>query len=37
MFKKKTKLLMALEKRMKDSRDIMTAEFRSNQAKIKIS
>ncbi|XP_048955294.1 uncharacterized protein LOC125753332 [Canis lupus dingo] len=31
------RLLMALEKRMKDSRDVMTAEFRSNQAKIKIS
>ena len=29
------KLLVALEKRIKDSRDFMTAEFRSNQAKIK--
>ena len=29
------KLLVALEKRITDSRDFMTAEFRSNQAKIK--
>ena len=29
------KLLVALEKRIKDSRDFMTAEFRSNQANIK--
>ena len=29
------KLLMALEKSIKDSRHFMTAEFRSNQAKIK--
>ena len=29
------KLLVALEKSIKDSRDFMTAEFRSNQAKIK--
>ena len=29
------KLLVALEKSIKDSRDLMTAEFRSNQAKIK--
>ena len=29
------KLLVALEKSMKDSRDFMTGEFRSNQAKIK--
>ena len=29
------KLLVALEKCRKDSRDFMTAEFRSNQAKIK--
>ena len=29
------KLLLALEKRIKDSRDFMTAEFRSNQAEIK--
>ena len=28
------KLLVALEKSIKDSRDFMTAEFRSNQAKI---
>ena len=28
------KLLVALEKTIKDSRDFMTAEFRSNQAKI---
>ena len=28
-------LLVALEKSIKDSRDFMTAEFRSNQAKIK--
>ena len=30
------KLLVALEKSIKDSRDFMTAEFRSTQAKIKI-
>ena len=29
------KLLVALEKSIKDSRDYMTAEFRSNQAEIK--
>ena len=29
------KLLVALEKSTKDSRDFMTAEFRSNQAEIK--
>ena len=29
------KLLVALEKSIKDSRDFMTAEFRSNQAKVK--
>ena len=29
------KLLMALEKSIKESRDFMTAEFRSNQAEIK--
>ena len=29
------KLLIALEKSIKDSRDFMTAEFRYNQAKIK--
>ena len=29
------KLLVALEKRIKDSRDFITAEFRSNQAEIK--
>ena len=29
------KLLVALEKSIKDSRDFMSAEFRSNQAKIK--
>ena len=29
------KLLVALEKSVKDSRDFMTAEFRSNQAEIK--
>ena len=29
------KLLVALEKSIKDSRDFMTAEFRSNQAEIK--
>ena len=29
------KLLVALEKSIKDSRDFMTAEFKSNQAKIK--
>ena len=29
------KLLVDLEKSIKDSRDFMTAEFRSNQAKIK--
>ena len=29
------KLLAALEKNIKDSRDFMTAEFRSNQAEIK--
>ena len=29
------KLLEALEKSIKDSRDFMTAEFRSNQAEIK--
>ena len=29
------KLLVALEKSIKDSRDFITAEFRSNQAKIK--
>ena len=29
------KLLVALEKSIKDSRNFMTAEFRSNQAKIK--
>lgn len=29
------KLLVALEKSIKDSRDFVTAEFRSNQAKIK--
>ena len=29
------KLLVALEKRIKDSRDFMTAEFRSNQDEIK--
>ena len=29
------KLLVTLEKSIKDSRDIMTTEFRSNQAKIK--
>ena len=28
-------LLVAVEKSIKDSRDFMTAEFRSNQAKIK--
>ena len=28
-------LLVALEKSLKDSRDFMTAEFRSNQAEIK--
>ena len=28
-------LLVALEKNIKDSRDFMTAEFRSNQAEIK--
>ena len=28
-------LLVALEKSIKDSRDFMTAEFRSNQAEIK--
>ena len=31
------KLLMVLEKSIKDSRDFMTAEFRSNQAEIKKS
>ena len=31
------KLLVALEKSIKDSRDFMTAEFRSNQAEIKKS
>ena len=31
------KLLVALEKGIKDSRDFITAEFRSNQAKIKKS
>ena len=31
------KLLEALEKSLKDSRDFMTAEFGSNQAKIKIN
>ena len=30
-------LLVALEKSIKDSRDFMTAEFRSNQAEIKIN
>ena len=29
------KLLVALEKSIKDSTDFMTAEFRSNEAKIK--
>ena len=29
------KLLVALEKSIKDSRDFVTAEFRSNQAQIK--
>ena len=29
------KLLVALEKSIKDARDFMTAEFRSNQAEIK--
>ena len=29
------KLLVALKKSIKDSRDFMTAEFKSNQAKIK--
>ena len=29
------KLLVALEKSIKDSRDFMTAEFRSNRAKTK--
>ena len=29
------KLLVALEKSIKDSRDFMTAKFRSNQAEIK--
>ena len=29
------KLLVALEKSMKESRDFVTAQFRSNQAKIK--
>ena len=29
------KLLVALEKSIKDSRDVMTVEYRSNQAKIK--
>ena len=29
------KLLVALEKSVKDARDFMTAEFRSNQAEIK--
>ena len=29
------KLLVALEKSIKDSRDFMTSEFRSNQAEIK--
>ena len=29
------KLLVALEKSIKESRDFMIAEFRSNQAKIK--
>ena len=29
------KLLVALEKSIKDSRDFMTAEFRSNQAEVK--
>ena len=29
------KLLVALENSIKDSRDFMTAEFRSNQAEIK--
>ena len=32
-----TKLLVALEKTIKDSKDIITAEFRSNQAKLKIN
>ena len=32
---RKIMLLVALEKSMKDSRDFMPAEFRSNQAKIK--
>ena len=31
------KLLVALEKSIKDSRDFMTTEFRSNQAEIKKS
>ena len=31
------KILVALEKSIKDSRDFMTAEFRSNQAEIKKS
>ena len=30
------KLLVALEKSIKDSNDFMTAEFRSNKTKIKI-
>ena len=30
-------LLVALEKSIKDSRDFMTAELRTNQAKIKIN
>ena len=35
LVKKKIKLLVALEKSIKDSRDFMAAEFRSNQAEIK--
>ena len=31
------KLLMALEKNIKDSRDFIAAEFRSNQAEIKMN
>ena len=31
------KLLVALEKSIKDARDFVTTEFRSNQAKIKIN
>ena len=31
------KLLVALEKSIKESRDFMTAEFRSNQLKLRIN